>query len=85
MAKPARTVSYVMQYKGAGPGDWIDVNRRETPEDAFERLDMFRASWDALSDQEGRPQGFQVVRREIIDTVIEDPRPAPEEAEAVSG
>jgi hypothetical protein len=59
------------------PGSWIDLYRRATPEEAFERLDAFAASWgpDPL------PQ-LQVVRREVTDTVITDPRTAEEPEEA---
>jgi hypothetical protein len=67
----AVTITYVTQYESS-PGRWQDLCKRGTPEEAFGRLDVFRAAWDG---QDGL-QDLQVVRREITDTVIEDPRPA---------
>jgi hypothetical protein len=82
---PKTKVTYVMQYEGRGPDDWIDASARDTPEEAFERLDAFRASWNyRMRRRPDDTPGFQVVRREVTDTVIEDPRPAGDTAEEVA-
>ena len=87
MPKKQVTVTFVAQYRVHDPGEWQDLSRRDTPEEAFERCDVFLASWRGAGGRED-PAGLQVVRREITDTVISDPRPAPEpepeEAEAVT-
>ena len=60
---------YVARYlpcdREDAPGNWIDLSRRATPEEALERLGAFADGWgpDPL------PQ-LQVVRREVTDTVI---------------
>jgi hypothetical protein len=89
MSEARTTTSYVAQYQGYASelATWIDLSVKPTPEEAFGRLDEFRAAWDALNRLESHPVDVRVVRRVITDTVIADSRPAPEaeEAKAVSG
>jgi hypothetical protein len=77
MPKKQTTVTFVAQYRARDPDEWRDLSRRDTPEEAFERRDAFLASWQGAGGRDD-PAGLQVVRREITDTVIADPRPAPE-------
>jgi len=84
MSESTAVTAYVLQCRHQGSDAWTDLSRRDTPEEAFARRDIFRAAWDRPI-KEGL-QGLQVVRRVTTDTVIEDPRPAPgtREAEAVT-
>jgi hypothetical protein len=94
MSEAVTTTSYVLQFGERGSGDLIDLSVRGTPEEAFGRLDAYRASWQHLRAgmRPGRdapqddPPGLRVVRRVVTDTVIADPRPAPdaEDAEEVA-
>ena len=81
--KKQTTVTFVAQYQTHDPGEWRDLSRRDTAEEAFERLDAFLASWKGAGGRED-PAGLQVVRREITDTVITDPRPAAEKTAQAS-
>jgi hypothetical protein len=83
MPKKQTTVTFIAQYRTHDPDEWRDLSRRDTPEEAFERLDAFLASWKASGGRDD-PAGLQVVRREITDTVIADPRPAAEKTAQAS-
>jgi hypothetical protein len=72
------TTSYFAQYLPAGADDktgWRDLSGWDEPGMAFAQNRRHQASWDALADQDGRPQRWQVVKRQVSDTVL-----APEEA-----
>src|SRR6516162_819179 len=86
----ATAVFHLAQYLPYGredkPGNWADLSRWGTPEDAWERIDVFRQAYDDHPEAL-QPAGYRVVRRTIIDEVVPDLRPKPEpeeEADAVA-
>jgi hypothetical protein len=70
------TVYYVVQcrYPDSDPDQWSDLSRKDTPGEAFARLDFFRGRWDRLRGTRGVPEDSRVVHRHIADTVLTDPR-----------
>jgi hypothetical protein len=73
-AEAARTVTFVGQYT-SNDKDWNDLSRRDTAEQAWERIGVFKGEWARLKNQDGHPSGYRVVCREIIDTVVPEPEP----------
>jgi hypothetical protein len=74
---PKVTTVYVAQFLPASAltgEEWQDLCAREDPGQAFARLDDFRARVEEDQPPEGKPRGYQVVRRITAEDVVTDPR-----------